>query len=414
MIANFPDMIAGSLNLSEPWYVEGAEFSPEKKEVHIYVNVREGAEFACPSCGGATVRNGYEPTERVWRHGDCMFYPSFVHCKRPRVRCPHCGTKQISAPFERKNSRFTLLFEGYAMLILADMPRAKAAEILRCNEKSLSAILSYWVNEAVSRQDLKGLVRLAVDETSRLRGHDYVTVFVDADRRRVIDVEQGREKSVISTFAEKLEKHGGSKEAVCAVTSDMSKSYLPGIAENFPNALSVIDKFHVKQILTNALDMVRKEEQKSSEAKQALFQGRRLFMIPRGRMSEQQVAKLDSLSKRYPKTGKAYSIVAALDDFYACYTVEEARNAFDSLYSWMRMRRCRLQPMKDAATTLRNHKEKILAYFYHRITNAVCEGINSMIQAAKRKARGFNTYEGFASMIYLVAGKLQLAVPNPF
>ncbi len=70
--------------------------------------------------------------------------------------------------------------------------------------------------------------------------------------------------------------------------------------------------------------------------------------------------------------------------------------------------------MKDAATTLRNHKEKILAYFYHRITNAVCEGINSMIQAAKRKGRGFNTYEGFASMIYLVAGKLQLAVPNPF
>ena len=97
-------------------------------------------------------------------------------------------------------------------------------------------------------------MRLAVDETSRLRGHDYVTVFVDADRRRVIDVEQGREKSVISTFAEKLEKHGGSKEAVCAVTSDMSKSYLPGIAENFPNALSVIDKFHVKQVLTNALD----------------------------------------------------------------------------------------------------------------------------------------------------------------
>ena len=118
MIANFPDMIAGSLNLSEPWYVEGAEFSPEKKEVHIYVNVREGAEFACPSCGGATVRNGYEPTERVWRHGDCLFYPSFVHCKRPRVRCPHCGTKQISAPFERKNSLFSLVFLGLALFMV--------------------------------------------------------------------------------------------------------------------------------------------------------------------------------------------------------------------------------------------------------------------------------------------------------
>lgn len=412
MVNNFVEMIAGSLNLKEPWYVAGAEFNPETKQVHIYVAVRENAEFVCPNCGGATIRNGYEPAERVWRHGDCMFYPTFVHCKRPRVRCPHCGTKQVNAPFERKNSRFTLLFEGYAMLILADMPRARAAEVLRCDEKSLASILSFWVQDAVSKRSLHDVKRLAIDETSRLRGHDYVTLVIDADQRRVIDVEPGRDKATIATFTEKLELHGGNREAISAVTSDMSRSYLPAIEENFPNALSVIDKFHVKQVLTNALDDVRKEEQRAAESKKELFQGRKLFMIPKGRMTETQAAKLDSLSKLYPKTGKAYSIVAALDDFYACRTVEEAEIAFDRLYSWMR--RCRLQPMKEAASTLRNHKEKILAYFYHRITNAVCEGINSMVQAAKRKARGFNTFDGFASMIYLIAGKLQLAVPRPF
>ena len=69
--------------------------------------------------------------------------------------------------------------------------------------------------------------------------------------------------------------------------------------------------------------------------------------------------------------------------------------------------------MKDAAETLMNHERQILNYFHDRLTNAVCEGINSMIQAAKRKAR-FNTYEGFAAMIYLIAGKLELAVPAPF
>ena len=105
-------------------------------------------------------------------------------------------------------------------------------------------------------------------------------------------------------------------------------------------------------------------------------------------------------------------IVATLDEFYNCQNIVDATKAFNRLYSWMR--RCRLAPMKAAATTLKNHKDKILAYFYHRITNAVCEGINSMIQAAKRKARGFNTYEGYASMIYLIAGKLELAVPKPF
>lgn len=409
---NFTAMIAGSLNLSEPWYVEGAEFRPEEQEVHIYVNIRKTAALVCPCCGGPTLRNGYEPTERVWRHGDCMFYPTYVHCRRPRVKCPRCGTKQVNAPFERKNSRFTLLFEGYAMLILADMPRARAAAVLRCDEKSLASILNYWVDDAVSNRSLSGVKRLAIDETSRLRGHDYVTVVIDADQRCVIDVEAGRDKATVSTFAEKLEMRGGNAAAVCAVTSDMSKSYLPAIEENFPNALSIIDKFHVKKVLMDALDDVRKEEQRTAASKKELFLGRRLFMIPKARMTSEQVEKLESLSKLYPKTGKAYSIVATLDDFYTCQTVEEAEQAFDRLYSWMR--RCRLKPMKEAAKTLRNHKTKILSYFYHRITNAVCEGINSMIQAAKRKARGFNTFRGFASMIYLVAGKLQLAVPRPF
>ncbi|MDR0993777.1 MAG: transposase [Verrucomicrobiota bacterium] len=63
---------------------------------------------------------------------------------------------------------------------------------------------------------------------------------------------------------------------------------------------------------------------------------------------------------------------------------------------------------------LSRHKGNILAYFKERLTNAICEGINSMVQAAKRKARGYHTFEGYATMIYLVAGKLQLAAPVPF
>lgn len=268
---NFTAMIAGSLNLSEPWYVEGAEFRPEEQEVHIYVNIRKTAALVCPCCGGPALRNGYEPTERVWRHGDCMFYPTYVHCRRPRVKCPRCGTKQVNAPFERKNSRFTLLFEGYAMLILADMPRARAAAVLRCDEKSLASILNYWVDDAVSNRSLSGVKRLAIDETSRLRGHDYVTVVIDADQRCVIDVEAGRDKATVSTFAEKLEMRGGNAAAICAVTSDMSKAYLPAIEENFPNALSIIDKFHVKKVLMDALDDVRKEEQRTAASRKSSF-----------------------------------------------------------------------------------------------------------------------------------------------
>jgi transposase len=405
-------MMAGSLGLEEPWYIVGAEFEEEELSLHIYVEIRKNAAIACPRCGAETKRFGYEPKERIWRHGDVMFYPCHVHCRRPKVLCPKCGSVQINAPYERKNSRFTLLFEGYSMLILADMPIAKTASLLRCDEKSLVKIMRYWISKAVDRMDLKDVAMLAIDETSFKRGHKYVTLIIDAAKRRVIDVEKGRDKETVRLFAEKLSAKGGDPEKITAVTSDMSKSFLPAIAENFPKAENIIDKFHVKKVLIDALDEVRKAEQRAVADKKDLFRGRRLFMIPESKLSTEQSVVLAEMSKRYPLTGRAYRIVAGLDDFYASRTMEEAENGFDSLYSWMR--RCRLKPMKEAAETLKRHKDKILAYFKNRITNAICEGINSMIQAAKRKARGFHTFEGYSAMIYLVAGKLELAVPKPF
>lgn len=412
MIENFTKMMSGSLQLEEPWYVAGAEFNEEELTLHIYVAVREDAQIVCPHCGAETRRYGYEPDERVWRHGDCMFHPCLVHCRRPRVHCSECGVVQVNAPYERKNSRFTLLFEGYAMLILADMPISKAAEALRCNEKSLSSILHYWVNKAVDETDLSGITSLAIDETSFKRGHSYVTLVIDATERRVIDVENGRDSETVSRFAEKLFRKGGDPTKITTVTSDMSRSYLPAISANFPKAELTIDKFHVKKVLIDALEKVRIDEQKEVAEKKELYCARRLFMIPRTRLSSNQEGQIATMSKRYPKIGRAYRIVSTLDEFYACDGLYEAQTTFDQLCSWMR--RCRLKPMKAAAQTLMNHKERILNYFRNRLTNAICEGINSMIQAAKRKARGYQTFEGYAAMIYLVTGKLKMAVPRPF
>ena len=412
MVENFDKMLAGSLRPEDPWYIIGAEFNEEEPAIHIHAGVDKTAALCCPVCGASTKRYGYEPKERVWRHADCLFYPCYVHCKRPRVLCDKCGTVQVNAPFERKNSRFTLLFEGYAMLLLQDVPRARASRLLRCDEKSLAAILTYWVHDAVNRMDLSDICSIAMYETSFRRGHKYVTVAIDAVRRRVFDVEPGRDKTAVKNVGEKLERNGGNTKSVNSVTSDMSASYLSAVREVFPNAKQTIDKFHVKQVLLKALDAVRKDEQKESGRKKELFLCRKLFMVPQGRMTDKQRTMVTELSKQYKKTGRAFRIVKSLDDFYASTSMVEAQARLDKLCSWMR--RCRLKPMKDAALTLRNHGKEILNYFHTRLTNAICEGINAMIQAAKRKARGFHTFEGYAAMIYLVAGKLELATPVLF
>lgn len=412
MTDNFARMIEGSLDLGDPWFVDGARFDEGRREVHIFVGVRKDAEFACPKCGARARRYGYEPGERVWRHGDCMFFPTLVHCRRPRAVCPECGVRQVNAPFERPHSRFTLLFEGCAMLLMADMPRRKVSEVLRCDEKSLASMLSHRVGKAEGRRSPAEVTHLAVDETSFRRGHDYVTLVVDAWERAVVDVRPGRDGEAIAEFRRKLEARGGDAGNVRSVTGDMSKAFLPAISANFPNAAGVMDKYHVKKVALDALDEVRREEQGTAADRKTLFRGRRLFMKRRDTLDDGQSAALRTLSKAYPRTGRAARIVAALDGFYASCSVGEAEAAFGALCSWMR--RCRLEPMKEAAATLMRHRAGILAHFADRLTNAICEGINSMVQAAKRKARGFRTYEGFASMIYLVAGKLHLDTPCPF
>ena len=100
-------------------------------------------------------------------------------------------------------------------------------------------------------------------------------------------------------------------------------------------------------------------------------------------------------------------MVQALDVVYAARNIKEADGLFNKLYQWLR--RSRLEPMKKVALTLKEHKERILAYFVSRLTNAIAEGINSLIQAGKRKARGFHTFKGYATMIYLQCSKLDFA-----
>ena len=401
-------MFSESIGVAEPWYIRSIE--TQGTEVHVYVDIRDGNMLPCPECGEKCGRAGYEKTERVWRHGDVMFYPCYVHCRRPRIKCNKHKTKVVDAPWARKSSRFTMLFEGYAMLILADMPILKASKLLRCNEKSLVRIMRYWVNKAVSEDDLSSVTALSIDETSFKRGQSYVTVIVDANARRVIDVEQGRSDQTVIDFSYKLEEKGGSCEKIRFATSDMSKAYMNGIEECFPYAKLTIDKFHVKKLMLDALDEVRKAEQREHRSRE-LHNSKKLLMIPETRQNEEQRLRVMELSKQYPKTGRAFRMVQALDTVYASAHIEEARENFERLYRWLR--KSRLEPMKKVALTLKQYSEEILNIFKSKLTNAICEGINSLIQAAKRKARGYHTFEGFSSMIYLVAAKLQLACPNP-
>ena len=403
---NYEEMFAQSIGLEDPWRIEKAEFSQEERAVHIYVSTQRTAKYPCPACGDILPRYDNEQ-ERVWQHGDVVFFPCYVHCRRPRVKCPKCGQIHVvTAPWARKGSRYTLLFEAYAMMLAEKLPLEQARKFLRISHTSLTNIVAYWVKKRMAEDNLSDVFVLCIDDTSFRRGQSYVTVVIDAVRRRVIDVEEGRSAQQVWDFSLTLEAKGGDCAKVTQVASDMSSAYLSGIHDCFPSAQVVIDRFHVSQLMRNAMDEVRREEQ-GAKTSRSRSSGKKLLMIPEGRMDKQQQEKLAEVSKLYPKTGRAFRMVQALDEVYKCNDVARAITMFDKLYTWLR--RSRLEPMKRVALTLRQHKAEILAYYFHRLTNAVAEGINSIIQAGKRKARGFATFRGFSTMIYLESAKLDFA-----
>lgn len=408
---NYESMFAQSIGIVEPWRIERTEFDEEQREVHVKVTARKTAKYPCPECGELCERYDDEEKERTWRHGDVVFFPCYVHCRRPRVKCKNHGVHVVTAPWARPNSRYTLLFESYTMLLVGAMPVENARKLLRISHTSATGILRHWVFKAVKEDDLRDVRAICIDETSFKRGQSYVTVVSDAEERRVIYADEGRSAENVEEFSLQLIDKGGDCEKIRQVACDMSGAYMSGVNLCFPKATVTIDKFHVKQLMLKAMDQVRRDEQGALRSRRR-DAGKKLLMIPEARMNVQQNEKLQAISKEFPKTGRAFRMVQSLDTMYRCESYEEGKIALNKLISWLR--RSRLEPMKQVANTLKKHKYQILSYFFHRLTNAIAEGINSMIQTAKRRARGFRTIEGYVAAIFLAVGKLKLSCPPLF
>jgi transposase len=156
------------------------------------------------------------------------------------------------------------------MLTLAKaMPIGNAARMLGELDTRLWRIVEHYVWRAVEKLDLAEVRRIAADETSARRGRDYISLFVDMARRKVVYVADGKDAAMVKDFADFLEAHGGRREAVTDASIDMGAAFEAGIKENFPNAEITFDKFHVIELANEAVDQVRREEGRNNSRSRA-------------------------------------------------------------------------------------------------------------------------------------------------
>ena len=311
--------------------------------------------------------------------------------------------RAVPVPWARPGSGFTLLFEAMVVELAKSQPVADIAVQVGEHDTRLWRFIRHYVDQARLCEDYTGVEAIGIDETSR-RGHRYITVVADLAERNVICVVPGKDANTVKQFALDFMDHNGDPNRVGLVTCDMSLGFAKGIREHLPNAAKVIDKFHVVKHANEAVDKVRKME---AGMNPLLKRTKYLWLRNEAGLTALQLQTKHNLQRQRVKTGRACQMRETLQDIHATSTSRtQAEAGFQALCSWMM--HSRLEPMKTLARQIRRHWQDILAYFDHRRTNAILEGLNSIIQHIKTRARGFRNTDYFSTMIYLTCGKLDL------
>jgi transposase len=368
------------------------------------VDFPSGSRFACSECG----REGcgaHDTKAETWRHLDFFQHRTFLHARTPRVTCATCGVHKVAVPWARAGSGFTLLFEAYVLALAKAMPIANIAERMGEHDTRLWRILDPYVWAAVEKQDLSELRQIAADETSARRGHDYISLFVDMVRGKVVYVADGKDAETVKEFADFLASHGGDRAAISDASIDMGAAFEAGIKANFDNAEITFDKFHVIKLANEAVDEVRREEARSNYQ----IKGRRyIFLKNVENLTMEEKEALSRLEAQNLDTTQAMQIRMNLQQLFTM-GAKSARRFLDRWNAWVQI--CDLAPMKRLAKTIMGKAEGILRSIDTGLSNGVLEAINGNIQAAKRKAKGYRTKRNLKTIVYLIAGDV-LANPT--
>ena len=402
-------LFEAALGVSPPWQVTGADFDLAAKTLTIRVDFIAGSSrFALAGVEGQ--HPVHDTVAKRYRHLNFFQHECFLEVRVPRVKLPDGSVRQVDPPWAGKLSGFTLLFEALVLLLCQQMTFAAAARLVGVSRHRVAALCERYVELALAQTDLSAVRELAIDETSRARGHDYITLAADATERRVIAVAEGRGADSIAQLTTELQSRHCPAEQITSVSIDMSPAFIRGCAEHLPNARVTFDKFHVIGHANAAVDRMRRIEQRSDKS----LKGMRWSLLKnRASLKPEAAADLDALIARMAtvRTARAWVYKEQLRQILARKQINVAR---DMLKHWCTcVMRSKVEPMKEVAAMVRRHLEGIVAWAQTRQTNGFLEALNGLFQSAKRRARGFTRFTTIRTVIFLIAGKLDFAVINP-
>lgn len=407
VMENLGDHYAQLLGLQSPWAVKDVDLDLGENRVTIRLEHPNGVSVRCPECGDECAIADRAP-ERRWRHLDTMQFETQLVAATPRADCAGCGVKTIGVPWAGKNSRFTLMFESFALKVIEASGCVEKARWLLKVGNTANQIMARGVERGLARRDAVEIEYVGIDEKSYRKGHSYVSVLNDLDGGRVLEVEEGRTRQSADSLWLTLGE--GVRGTVKAVAMDMWEPFRRSTREHAPQASVVHDRFHIAAYLGKAVDQVRRAEHKEllADGDERLKGSRQLWLFNAENLTDARWMEFEKLLKMDLKCAEAWAMKESMRHFWDYRYAGNAKRFFEGWLDWVRQ--SGEAPVKKVAEMINNHLPEVLNYFRHRITNAVSEGLNSKIQSIKAMARGFRDFKNYRIRILFFCGKLDMSL----
>jgi transposase len=397
-----------ALGIDKPWFIYDVNFDVKAKRLDIKIDFPKGTTFPFKQADVVNEYKAYDTVEKEWRHLNFFEHECYLHARVPRIKTPDNKIHLIMPHWSGLQNGFTLLFESLVLQLAKHMPVHQVAQLIHTSDHKIWSILDKYVKGARRACDYSEVTQIGVDETSIAKGHDYVSLFVDLKKKKTMFVTEGKGSSTLLAFKHDLEVHGGVANNITDVSCDMSPAFIKGVRDNLPEAQITFDRFHVLKLINEAVDQVRREEAKDNP----LLKGTRfLFLkndvkLTQAQRDQKEKLKLSELNL---KSIEALNLRETFQQIYRAQTEEQFELLLNQWHEWAT--KSQLKPMEKVAKTIRNHWDGIVQWKKSQINNGILEGLNSVVQAAKRKARGYKA-EHFKTIVYLITGGLDFSKLN--
>jgi transposase len=368
----------------------------------------------CPRCGRASVDVKDRPRVRL---RDLPLAGRVTHLvwRKRRYRCAGCGrTFAESHPELPARQRVTRRFRRR----LLERVRGGAAHAEVARDESTTryqvarAFAAGAEDELEARHEARPVRRLSLDEAHHRRGRELATVVSDLDRRRVVELLDGRSRRSVERYLRSLpEQH---RRAIEIVSIDPYEAYRQAIRNELPWARIVVDHFHLVRGANTALDSVRRERQREAGRRRPkgtrrsgrggrwrpeLYRARHRLLKARERLTERERRRLCELFEHEPVLAEAWGLKEAFRAIYRADDRPEAERRLDRFLQ--AVERAHLPAFTAFADGVRLWRAELLAHFDEPTTNGYAEGVINKVKVIKRRAYGLPSFDRFRERVLL-------------